>query len=65
MHAGLEYPDGGNANADSGLWLHHTVLTNANKKDLRGCAKGKNGGWGERWFASGNERTVIDLCASG
>jgi len=26
MNAGLEYPDGKNANIDTGLWLHHVRL---------------------------------------
>jgi hypothetical protein len=26
MNAGLEYPDGKNANIDSGLWLHHVSI---------------------------------------
>jgi hypothetical protein len=26
MFAGLEYPDGKNANIDSGLWLHHVRI---------------------------------------
>jgi hypothetical protein len=26
MNAGLEYPDGRNANIDNGLWLHHVSL---------------------------------------
>jgi len=25
INAGLEYPDGRNANIDNGLWLHHMV----------------------------------------
>jgi hypothetical protein len=31
MFAGLEYPDGKNANIDTGLWLHHvsTILSKA------------------------------------
>ena len=27
MVAGLEYPDGKNANIDTGLWLHHVCLS--------------------------------------
>ncbi len=60
MHAVLEYPDGTHANADTGLWLHHTLLVNIDKKDTRDC-----GHSGERFFASGNERTVVDLSLSG
>ena len=60
MQAGLEYPNGTNANVDSGMWLHHTVLSNVARKDTLGC-----GYKGDRFFASGNERSAIDLCASG
>lgn len=28
QQAGLEYPDGKNANIDTGMWLHHMVHIN-------------------------------------
>lgn len=61
MQAGLEYPNGTVANADNGLWLHHTVFSMYNKPN----AVCKNKGGGDRFFASGNERTPFDLTANG
>lgn len=55
IEAGLEYSDGTTANVDSGLWLHHTVLFNMNGKDIA-CPH-----FPERIFASGNERTTLDV----
>jgi hypothetical protein len=59
FHAGLEYLDGSYADAATGMWLHHTVLSNAAKMDTKGCK------YNERFFASGNERTVIDMTLNG
>jgi len=68
MFAGLEYPDGKNANIDSGLWLHHMVLFNIGpgRSDAT-CASsiasmphmivGSTAAGSERLFSSGNERT--------
>ena len=64
MHATLEHADGTTANADTGLWLHHTLLVNLDAENTRGCG-GDAGGRGERFFAAGNERSVIDLCRGG
>jgi hypothetical protein len=55
IRADLEYPNGSYANADTGMWLHHTVFYNMNRTDTT-CSK-----WPERIFASGNERTPADL----
>jgi len=57
MQAGLEYPDGSDANIGNGAWLHHMVMiaTGAGKKD-KTCPIP-----GERWFSSGNERMPIAM----
>ena len=59
MQADLHYVNGTSANANTGLWLHHTVLANTGQKDLI-CPEGP-----QRFFASGNERTEIDICVNG
>ncbi|KAE9963396.1 hypothetical protein BLS_009335 [Venturia inaequalis] len=68
MNAGLEYPDGTNANIDTGMWLHHMVLftIGPGRKDAT-CGDapfsmphlivGSNAKNSERLFSSGNERT--------
>ena len=61
IQAGLEYPNGTVANADTGLWLHHTVFTNTNRQAII-CP---GGGFGDQFFASGNERTPVDICVNG
>ena len=43
------------------MWLHHTVLSNTNRSSLV-CP---NNFAGDRFFASGNERTPIDICVGG
>ena len=58
MQAGLEYTNGSIADADTGMWLHHTVFMNLNRKEAM-CGRG------QRFFASGNERTPIDLTSHG
>jgi hypothetical protein len=55
MQAGLEYPNGSYANADTGMWLHHVVVANLNRQGTT-CPSIP-----EVFFASGNERTPIDL----
>jgi hypothetical protein len=60
FQADLVYEDGTIANADTGMWLHHTVLTNGGSEDVKGCKYR-----GERFFASGNERTLIDIGMNG
>lgn len=55
------YPNGTYANANTGMWLHHTVLETLGKSDAV-CG---NTTRGERFFASGNERSIVDICANG
>ena len=52
----LVYADGTRANMDSGPMLHHMVLTSQWRSDAT-CAGSWLGLAGERFFASGNERT--------
>lgn len=61
IQAGLEYPDGTAANIDTGMWLHHTVFSNTARISMVCPSKGS----GDRFFASGNERTAADICNSG
>lgn len=57
MEPDLVYTDGSSANFDTGMMLHHTVLGNSRENDLT-CGRSTTIGWmGERFFASGNERT--------
>jgi hypothetical protein len=58
MQAGLEYADGTDASIDTGAWLHHMVMTSvgSGRKDLT-CPVTP----GERFFSSGNERTVTGM----
>ncbi|KAF2105087.1 hypothetical protein NA57DRAFT_51866 [Rhizodiscina lignyota] len=61
MRAGLQYPDGANANANTGMWLHHVVLLDTAVPDTV-CPKDRKGRpVPNRFFASGNERTAMDL----
>src|SRR3954452_3080276 len=54
----LVYDDGTPANLDTGLMLHHAVFFNTGVPDTT-CGKDTFfGGLGERFLASGNERTV-------
>ncbi|MCA1843383.1 MAG: hypothetical protein LC792_09395 [Actinobacteria bacterium] len=54
----LVYEDGTPANLDTGLMLHHAVLFNTGRPDTT-CGKDTFfGRMGERFMASGNERTV-------
>lgn len=59
LQAGLEYPNGSYANADTGMWLHHAVIFNGAKRDTS-CPETY-----ERAMASGNERTPIDFTRNG
>jgi len=72
MNAGLEYPDGTNANINTGMWLHHMVLfsigpgrTDAtcgqNGMALPHFLVGSSARGAERLLASGNERTFINF----
>ena len=58
----LVYADGSRANLDTGPMLHHAVWTSQWRSDAT-CAGTLLGLAGERFFASGNERTAIDLPA--
>jgi len=55
----LTYEDGSTANADKGMWLHHAVYLNMNRTDVP-CAR-----FEDRFAASGNERTVVDVTVGG
>jgi len=57
--AGLEFEDGSNANANTGMWLHHTAFLNLNQSDTT-CPD-----YPSRFLASGNERTPLDLTNGG
>ena len=61
IRAGLEYPNGTDANADNGLWLHHTVFSNTQRAPIV-CPQAKTG---DEFFASGNERTPVNICVNG
>jgi hypothetical protein len=58
----LVYGDGARANMDTGPMLHHAVLTSQWRSDAT-CAGSWLGLAGERFFASGNERTPISFPA--
>jgi Stress up-regulated Nod 19 len=56
----LQYADGRSANFDTGAMLHHIVFTSQFRSDAT-CSGTVLGLAGERFFASGNERTRITL----
>ena len=58
----LVYADGIQATMASGPMLHHAVLTSQWRRDAT-CAGSWLGLAGERFFASGNERTAISFPA--
>jgi hypothetical protein len=58
----LVYADGTRADMETGPMLHHMVLTSQWRPDAT-CAGSWLGLAGERFFASGNERTAIDFPA--
>lgn len=60
IQAGLEYPDGPYANADTGMWLHHVVMANVMQRSST-CPLYNP----DRFFASGNERTPANICVNG
>jgi hypothetical protein len=62
MRAGLEYADGRQANINTGLWLHHTAIGNTGRADPICTNRTADGAY---FFASGNERTIANLCDSG
>jgi hypothetical protein len=61
IQAGLEYPNGTVANANTGLWLHHTVFSNTQRTAII-CPQESIG---DDFFASGNERTAANICVNG
>src|ERR687897_835527 len=56
----LVYPDGTRATMATGAMLHHFVLTSQFRSDAT-CGNAWLGLAGERFFASGDERTVVSL----
>ena len=58
MQAQLQYTNGTRADAETGMWLHHVVFHNRARNDTV-CPSSK-----QRFFASGNERSPIDLTVS-
>lgn len=58
----LVYENGTKANLDTGPMLHHAMFSaqSSGKSDVTCAGKGP-GLLGERFFASGNERTAVDL----
>jgi len=58
----LVYTDGSEANLETGPMLHHAMFaaSGGGKSDVTCAGKGP-GLLGERFFASGNERTAVDL----
>jgi hypothetical protein len=73
--AGLEYPNGTDANIDTGMWLHHMVhFTQGpsrwdavcyNSMSLPHTAVFMRPASAERYFSSGNERSVFDFNKGG
>lgn len=59
--ADLEFEDGSTANANEGMWLHHTLLASMGPEDET-CDEGI--GLARIW-ASGNERTAMDFTNAG
>ena len=58
----LVYEDGSEANIATGPMLHHVVFfANSSGKSDATCGSSGPGLLGERFFASGNERTAVDL----
>lgn len=62
MKAGLEFLDGRAASVAEGMWLHHTVLNNEANTALHNCDKARRR---QRFFASGNEMSIVDLSGNG
>lgn len=55
----LEYADGTPANLNTGAMLHHAVWTRPSFRDMTCGRNSAIGSQGLRFFASGNERTVM------
>lgn len=62
MAPNLTFADGTTANVWDGVMLHHTVLSSAFRSDPT-CGGNLLGLIGQRFFASGNERTVVEVPA--
>jgi hypothetical protein len=62
MQADLEFLDGKQAGVEQGMWLHHTVLHNTANSAVHNCERANRR---QRFFASGNERSVVDLSRNG
>lgn len=60
FQANLTYADGTTANYNTGVMLHHVVFASAFRSDAT-CSGTLLGLAGERFFASGNERTPVAL----
>jgi hypothetical protein len=60
MQANLEYLDGSEANADSGMFLRHAQIF-----DLLGVDKTTCKNRIPALFATGNERSAADICVEG
>jgi hypothetical protein len=73
--AGLEFPDGTDANIDTGMWLHHMVQFASgptrwdavcySSVSLPHVAVFLSPSSAERYFSSGNERSVYDFNKGG
>ncbi|EMC95003.1 hypothetical protein BAUCODRAFT_521522 [Baudoinia panamericana UAMH 10762] len=62
MLADIRYPNDTVADASTGMWMHHVVFVNLNRSDST-CPEILPSQ--QRFFASGNERTEVDLTAGG
>jgi hypothetical protein len=61
MAPNMVYADGSPANLDTGTMLHHAVWFSSGGTDSTCARRSTIGPQGERFFASGNERTVMRL----
>lgn len=59
VQADLQYPNGTYANINTGLWLHHAVVSNLNRTGAV-CSR-----YADYVFASGNERSPVNICVNG
>lgn len=61
MRPDMVYTDGSRANLDTGSMLHHAVWTRPSIPDSTCSRNSAIGSLGVRFFASGNERTAMEL----